>query len=161
MATVIVQEGDSWDSIAADHLVSAAMLLMANGIDPNSTPDPLQAGSTIRLPDDPPDLCVAPGHEHAADIRADATSLWIRLAMSSSDADKDQGSLRLYSTDGTFDQTVPIAGNYVANADTIDVPFDHVDPTLTYCLDYHSAAGCIVPIVCERTVDAFQDGAAG
>jgi LysM domain len=161
MATVTIQDQDTWDSIAADHAVPLSMLLLANGIDPDSTPETLQAGSTIRLPDAPPDLCVAPDHDHVTDIQPDLTNIWIRLDMSADDAQSEGGYLRLYSTDGTYDVTVPIAGNYASSSGAVDVPFDHVDSSLTYSLEYRDSANRVVLIIGERTVDVFQDSGAG
>ncbi len=157
MSSVDVADGDTWDSIAAANAVALTSLLIANGIDPSSSPNPPPSGSSVQLPDDPPEACVAPGHDHSLDATPDESTLWIRLDLSSDDAAAQTGRLRLYSSDGTHDVLRSIADNFVANGDTVDVLFDAIDPTGTYSLDYLSAEGRATPIVCEKTFAELND----
>ena len=157
MASVDVEDGDTWDSIASANVVPLTSLLMANGIDPNSCPDAPPAGSCVQLPDDPPEVCVAPGHDHSLDSIPDESTVWIRLDLSPDEAAAETGSLRLYSADGSHDVTLSIADRCVPSGDTVDVLFDTIDPTGTYSLDYVSARGRATPVVCEKTFDELDD----
>ncbi len=158
MDQVDVNEGDTWESIAADHSVPVTSLLLANGIDPNASPDPPATGSTVLLPDDPPDICVAPGHDHSLDTGGGAT-LWVRIDMTPQEARGDDGSLRLYSADGSHDVSVSIADNFVSNGDTVDLLFDALDDGATYSIDYVSSDGTAVTIVSDTAFSDLQDSA--
>lgn len=156
MDSIFAQDGDTWESLAAANSVPLSSLLSANGLDPNSAPDPPATGSAILLPDDPPDVCVAPGHDHALDTGGDAT-LWVRLDMSPDEAMADGGSLRLYSTDGTHDVTLTLAGNAVSNGETVDILFDSVDRNDVFSIDYIDQAGNAVTLVEAKAFSDLQD----
>ena len=159
MASVTSGDGETWDSIAESNQVPLTSLLMANGIDPATTPDALQPGSLVQLPDDPPEACVAPGHDHSLDVVPGETSLWVRLDLSADDAASDEGSLRLYSQDGSTDVTMPIVGHFASNGDSVDILFDSVDPDGMYSLEYVDGDGNATPLFCERTVTQIDDAA--
>jgi hypothetical protein len=158
MGTVVVADGDTWQSISDAQAVPLSSLLAANGVDPDS-PDPPQVGSSVQLPDDPPPLCAAPGHDHSVDTVPGETTLWIRLNLSADDARAEDGSLRLYSPDGSHDVTIDIAGHFVDTGQgTVDVLFDTIDPTGTYCIDYVASDGSSMTIVDAAPFSQWQDG---
>lgn len=157
MQTVEVVDGDTWDSIATANGVTLASLLSANGIDPDSSPDAPEVGALVPLPDDPPEHCVAPGHDQSLEVQGGSVA-WIRLALMASDARREDGSLRLYAEDGSHDVTLAIAENFIQNPNgtTVDIRFDSLDPSGSYCLDYVASDGTASSIVASTPFSQLQ-----
>ena len=68
-----VKSDDTWDSIAADHNLDPAVLMLANNIDPTNPPDRPTTGATLIIPTEHPEACVAPGPGNSNNICSDPT----------------------------------------------------------------------------------------
>lgn len=156
LKTVDVQDGDSWESIAFAHCVELSVLLSANGVGGTSSPHELEVGFSVLLPSATPAVCVAPGAEHTVDLGGEER-LWIRLDMPPGGAAADKGCVRVHSTDGAHDVTLPIAGNYVSNGDSVDMVFEGLDAGASYSIDYVAADGSVTNIVAETAFSRLQD----
>jgi len=85
--------------------------------------------------------------------------LWIRLDLTQQQAAKETGHLRLVGSTG-YDQSLPIAGNFVANpveANTVDVLFEDVPTTASYSLTYTGGDGATITIVQAAAFDSLKD----
>ena len=82
--------------------------------------------------------------------------------MTEQEADKETGSLRLQSTTGGYDKTVPIAGNFYVNpapAESVDVEFENVPTKDSYSLSYIAADGTPTRIVDKAPFGTLNDNA--
>jgi hypothetical protein len=156
MKTMGVQDGDTWESISQANCVALSSLLVANGLDPKSCPNPPEIGSTVAIPDPPPAVAAAPGENHVLDAPAEAC-LWLRLDMSPEAARNTSDSVRLYSDDGTHDVTLTIADHFTECGSCVDVLFDSLDPTLSYSMDYLTPGTQPITVVNSTPFSSLQD----
>ena len=146
-------QGNVGDPVQPCHGTAADVPTPMPAPTPSPTPAPIPAPTPMPTPGPTPVPTPTP-----TPTPSPVGSLWVRLALSPTDAKTSSGALRVQGSLGGYDKKVSIAGSFVAASQySVDVHFENVPKLANYSVTYISGDGTESTIVENAPYDSLKD----